>query len=155
MTIIWCMVPEIWSMTDKIFVNLYCFLLFYPISLKNQNFEKLKKTPGDIISHKCTINDNYMMYGSWDMKCDRWNFLSFWTVFCTFTPLTTKKIKIFKNWKKTPGDIIILHKCTKNHDHMLHCSLNMVHNRCHFYFLFWVIFCHFTRDVKPFFQIHI
>ena len=23
--------------------------------------------------------------------------------------------------KKTPGDIIILHQYTKNHDHMLHC----------------------------------
>ena len=27
-------------------------------------------------------------------------FLSFWTNFCPFTPLTTRKIKIFKKWKK-------------------------------------------------------
>ena len=27
------------------------------------------------------------------------NFLSFWTVFCHFTPLTTQKIKILKKWK--------------------------------------------------------
>ena len=55
-------------------------------------------------------------------------FLSFWTVFCPFTPLTTWKIKILKNRRKQPGDVIILHKCTKNHDNMLYCSLHMVHN---------------------------
>ena len=32
---------------------------------ENQNFEKMKETPGDIITlHKCTKNDNNMMYGS-------------------------------------------------------------------------------------------
>ena len=29
--------------------------------------------------------------------------------------------KIKKKKKKNAGDIIILHKCTKNHDHMLYC----------------------------------
>ena len=84
------------------FVILDCFLPFYPpMDPENQNFEKMKKTPEDIIIlHKCTINDNHMMYGSWDMKRDRQNFLSFWTVFCLFTPLTTQKIKILKKWKK-------------------------------------------------------
>ena len=29
----------------------------------------MKKTPRDIIIlHKCTINDNYMMYGSWEAQ---------------------------------------------------------------------------------------
>ena len=29
----------------------------------------MKKTPGDItILHKCTIDDNYMINDSWDMK---------------------------------------------------------------------------------------
>ena len=38
---------------------------------ENQNFKKLKKTPGDIIIlHKSTMNDNHMMYGSLDMKQD-------------------------------------------------------------------------------------
>ena len=86
----------------EFFVILDHFLPFYPPNNpKNQNFEKLKKTPGDIIIlHMCTINDNHMMYGSWDMEHDGQNFLSFWTVFCPFTPLTTWKIKILKNWKK-------------------------------------------------------
>ena len=104
------------------------FVLFFALlpsnKMKNQNFEKLKKTPGDIIIlHMSTINENYMMCGSWDMECDRQIFFSFWTIFWLFyTPITTQRIKILKNWKKTPGSIIILHNCTKNHDHMLYCS---------------------------------
>ena len=38
------------------------------------------------------------MYGSCDMDHDRQTFLSFWTIFCPFTPLTTPKIIIFKKW---------------------------------------------------------
>ena len=36
--------------------------------------------------------------------------------------LTAQKIKILKKWKKTPGDIIILHTCTKNYDQMMYGS---------------------------------
>ena len=32
--------------------------------------------------------------------------------------------------KKTLGDIIILYKCTKNHDHILYCSWDMAGDRC-------------------------
>ena len=41
------------------------FLHFYPPNNpKNQNFEKMKKQLGDIITLlMCTINDNHMMYG--------------------------------------------------------------------------------------------
>ena len=166
----------------------------------------MKNMLGDIIIlHMCTINDNHMIYGSRDMEHDRQNFLSFWTIFCPFTPLTTQKIKILKKWKKhleilsfytsvpkimiicytvpeiwcmtdaivifhfrlffallphnspknenftkmkkTHGDITILHKCTKNHDHMLHCSWDKALDRCNCYFSFWAFFafsCPFT-----------
>ena len=80
--IIWCMVPEIWSLTtDGIF---------------------------------------------WSSSA----------IFCPFTPLTPWKMKISKMKKKTPGDIIILHKCTKNHDNLLYCSRDMAHDRCNSYFHF-------------------
>ena len=56
------------------------------------------------------------------MACDRL-FFSFWVIFCHFTPLTALKIEIKKKKKKKmAGDFIILHKCTKNHNHMLYCS---------------------------------
>ena len=121
------------------------FLPFYPTSnLQNKIFKKWKKRPGDVISCMCTINDNHMMYGSWDIECDGQNFLSFWTISCPFTPLTTQKIKILKKFQKIPEDIIILHKCTKNHDHMLHCSWYMTRDGCNFYFSFWAFFSPFT-----------
>ena len=193
------------------------FLPFYPPNKsKNQNFEKMKKTPEDIIIlHRCNISDNHMMYSSWDMERDGHNFLSFWTVvcslppppppfplppsnnqksqnfwkinkgpgditilhmstingnrmiygsrdikhdrqmsqmwqmsfwiiFCPFTPLTTQKMKILKKWKKTLGDTSFLHKCIKNHDHMPCCSLDIARNGCNCYFSFWAIFCPFT-----------
>ena len=43
-----------------------------PNSLKNQNFEKIKK-PGDIIilHIMCTKNYDHMMYCFWDLVCDR------------------------------------------------------------------------------------
>ena len=78
---------------------------------ENQNFGKMNNTPEDIIILKmCTINYSHMMYGSWDMKCNKQNFLPFWTVFCPFTPLTTQKIKILKKWKKSL-EILSFHTC--------------------------------------------
>ena len=123
--------------------------IFYPFNPhnnpKNQNFEKLKKKNSrDIILHKCTKTDDHMLYSSLDMACNGCDCcFSFWAIFCPFTPLTAQKIKIKKKWKKTPGDIVILHKFTKNHDHMLYCY-DMVGGRCKCYFSFWAIFCTFT-----------
>ena len=51
-----------------------------------------------ILLHVCTINEDHMMYGSWDIRCDK-SFLSFWAIFCPLTPLTTLNIKILKNEK--------------------------------------------------------
>ena len=99
---------DVWFLKCRVqqtefFVILDHFLHFYPPNNpKNQNFEKMKKLPQDIIIfHMCTINDNHMMFGSWDMEYDGQNFLSFWTVFYVFAPLTTWKIIILKNWKKS------------------------------------------------------
>ena len=51
---------------DRIFCHFGPFLFFYHLNIpKNQNFEKMKKTPGDIIILQMyTINDNHVMYGS-------------------------------------------------------------------------------------------
>ena len=82
MKVIWCMVPEILSMTGRIFCHFGPFFaLLAPNNTKKQNFEKIKKSPGDVlILHMCTINESHMMYGSWDIECNRQNYLSFWTV---------------------------------------------------------------------------
>ena len=99
----WGMVPEIWYVMDVIVISHFglFFALLPPNSQKNQNFEKVKKAPGDIIIlHICTKNYDQMMYGSWDMMCDRCNcYFSFWAMFCPFANLRDQKIKILKKWK--------------------------------------------------------
>ena len=91
-----------------------------------------------------------MLHCSWDMVSDRCNYFSFWAVFCPFTPQQPKKPKFWKNEKKMPGDIIILHMCTNNYDQMMYDSWYMVRDGCN-YFSFWAIFCHFTpqQPKKP------
>ena len=98
-THVWFLRTGLWW--TEFFAILDNFLLFYPTNnLENPIFEIMKKTTGDIIIlQMCTTNDNHMIYGSWDMECDRQNFLSFWTIFCPFTSLTTPSIKSLKKWK--------------------------------------------------------
>ena len=96
MTVVWSMVPVIWSTTDRIFVNLDHFLPFYP-----PNNPENQKIPRDIIIlHKFTENDIHMTYGSWDTERGRQNVLPFWTIFCPFTSLAIQKIKNSKKRKK-------------------------------------------------------
>ena len=164
MTIIWCMVPEIWSMTDRMFchfgpfftvfpfyhkwqsydiwflrygtwqpeffVILGHFLPFYPSNNpENHYFEKIKKTPWDIIIlQMSSINDNHMMYGLWDMQCDNQKFFAISGHFLPY-------YQFLKKWKKKPGDIIILHMYTLNHNHMMYSSWDMECNT--------IFFCHF------------
>ena len=78
----------------------------------------------------------------WCMIPETWSapdriFLSSWAIFCLFTAITAQETEIKKN-KKTTGDII-LHNCTKNHDHMLHCSWDMPLDGCNCYFSFLAI----------------
>ena len=62
--------------------------------------------------------------------------------FLPLLPLpNSPKNENFKTMEKTPGDLIILLKCTKSHGHMLYCSWDIVHDRCNCYFSCWGIFC--------------
>ena len=87
----------------EFFVILGYFLPFHPPPpppppQENQNFEKIKKALADVVLlHVCTLYEDQMMYGSWDIKHNEQNFLSFWAIFCPFTPLKTKKIFFWKN----------------------------------------------------------
>ena len=113
--------------------------IFYLFTLITQKVIILKKWQNSgyiIVLHKCTINENLMMYGLTKI-------FVILDCFLPFYPLTTQKVKILKNWIRTPGDIIISQKCIKNGDHMLYCSWNMVHDKCN-YLSFWAIFCLFT-----------
>ena len=74
-------------------------------------------------------------------------FLSFWAIFCPFTPPPFPRNNLenqnFEKMKKACGNvIIILHTCTKNHDHMI-CMLAKILSVTD------IIFCHFG----PFFAL--
>ena len=88
----------------EFFVTLNHFFHFYlPKNSKNQNFEELKKTPGDItIWHKCTKNHDHMLYCSWNRVCDRLTVIFHFGLFFTFLPpQQPKKSKFWKNEKST------------------------------------------------------
>ena len=129
------------------FWTVFCY--FTSINPKNQNFEKLKKGPEDIIilHMHAAINEN-QMYCSWNVEHDRQIVLSFWTIFCSFTPLpkyNNQKYKNFEKIKKTTQDIIILHMCTKKYNYMW-CVVpekSTAMNR---------IFCHFDNFLDSFLQ---
>ena len=86
----------------ELFVIIDCFLPFYH-PLDPENFSKIKKNTSRYY-HFTNVyrNDSQMIYGFLDMECNRQIFLSFWTIFCPFTALTTWKMTILKNWKKNP-----------------------------------------------------
>ena len=85
-----------------VFVILDHFLYFHPLTTqKFKILKKWKKRPGDtIILHKCTINDNHMMYYSWGMKHDRELFVILDYFLNFYPPSNLKNHKILKKWKK-------------------------------------------------------
>ena len=64
--IICCTVPEIWHVTHVIVISHFgYFLPFYRLAVREiKIFKKMKKTPRNIISHKCTKNHDHMLYCS-------------------------------------------------------------------------------------------
>ena len=92
--------PTTWKVKILSKKSLFChfglfFALIAPNNQENQIFEKMKKMPWDIIIlHTCTINENYKMYGSWDMQHGRQNFFSFWNIFSPFYPYNNPEIII-------------------------------------------------------------
>ena len=79
-------------------------------------------------------------------------YCSFRAIFCPFTSKQPEKRKFQKQQKKNKNNQtnkqqqqqksadMILHKSTKNHDHMLCCFLNMVRECCNFIFHFELFF---------------
>ena len=88
--------------------------------MKNEKWKKCLEILS-FYKYMCTKNEDHMIYGSWSLRHNRQKFLSFWVILCPFSPLTTWKIKILK-LIRTPGDIIILHICSINDNHMMYVS---------------------------------
>ena len=90
------------------------FLPFHHSPLKTKKIRTLKKWK---------IN-------CWRYEAQQTEFFAIFDHFLPFYSTNSKNQNFQKMKKKTPGDIIILHKCTKNHDYMLYCSWYVVHDRC-------------------------
>ena len=67
----------------------------------------------------CTINEDLMMYGSWDIKARQTEFFEILGHFLPFGPPNNPKNQNFEKMKKILGDIITLHLCTTNGDHVI------------------------------------
>ena len=119
---------------------------------KKQNFEKMKKNKQKntwIYYHFTHVYRKWKSYDVWFLRYGAWR-TEFFVIsdnFLPFYPAKNPKTKILKKWKKLEisGDIILLHKSTKNYDHMPYCFSfwDMEHDRCNWYFSFWAIFCPF------------
>ena len=127
------------------------FLPFYPLNHpKNQNFLKIKKIPGDIILlHMCTINEDQIIYGSWNERRDTYFFVILGQ-FLSFHPSDNPGNQNFEKLKKIPGDVIILHMWTINENQMMHGYWNMERSRFFFFFFFiFDCFLCFCLPVDP------
>ena len=129
------MVPEIWRTTDIVFCHSEPFFaLLPPYGPRKSKFWKNEKTTQDIILlQMCTINDSHMMYGSWDMECNTQNLFVILDHFWPFTSLPNNlKNQYFEKMKKNPGDIIILHRCNINDNHIMSGSWDTKPDRQNF-----------------------
>ena len=110
MTIIWYMVPEIWSATDRIFCHSGpSFALLHPLPYRprKSKFWKNEKKPWRYYHF---IN----VYHEWQSH-DLW-FLRYGVQRTEFS-----KNQNIEKMKKLPGDSNILNMCTTNDNHMMYC----------------------------------
>ena len=81
-TVIWCMIPEIWSLTDRIFVILDYFLPFSPLTTQKIKILKKKRSMElssfhtfvpKIVIRWCMVLEIWCMTdGRTDKQMDRW-----------------------------------------------------------------------------------
>ena len=68
--------------------------------------------------------------------------------FLLFYPPNNLQNQSFENMKRAPGDVIILHMCTKSDIHIMYGSRDMEHDRQNF-LSFWTIFCSLPQPTPP------
>ena len=112
------------------------------------HLEKMYKKPGDIVLHKCTINEDHMVYVAWDTRHNR-VFCHLGPFFALYPPNNPKNQNFEKNaWKYyhfthmhnnniKKMKINMNVKCENN---TMYSSWDMEHDRQH-YFSYWTVFC--------------
>ena len=68
-----------------------------------------------ILSHMCTRNEDHIWFQEYKVRQTEFSVIL--AHFLPFNPPDGSENKKFEKTKKIPGDVIILHKCVKNHNH--------------------------------------
>ena len=106
------------------------FCTFTPLTAQQMKISNMKKKNKKTwrYHHFTQVHQNhdYPLHCSRDMARDRCNCYFHFELYFSLLPPpppspNSPKNENFTTKKKLPGDIIILHMCTKNHDHMLYC----------------------------------
>ena len=132
-SIIWGTVLKIQSETQNFLSFWAIFTLLHSYQSRKSKFWKNKKSIWRCCHflYTCILKITI----TWCMLPEIWSvrdiiFCHFGPFFCPLTPLPPNNLENqnFEKLKKKLGDIIILHKCSKNHDH-IYSSWDMVRNR--------------------------
>ena len=97
-----CMVPEIWSATDRIFCHNEPFFAFLPpYGARKSKFWKNEKNTWKYY-HFTNVYHKWQSYDIWFFRygMQQTNFFVILDCFLPFYHSNTQKIKILKNWKK-------------------------------------------------------
>ena len=110
---IWRTVSEIWTETDRIFCH-SLWTTFCPFTSPSPPHTSLMIPKIKILKNKrkkclqilsfytymCTISEDHMIYGSWNIRCNRQKVLSFQVIF-SFQPLDNLENQNFNTEKNT------------------------------------------------------
>ena len=120
-------------------------------TFQNQNFKKNEKKNTWRYHHSTHLHHKWILLDVWFLRYGAQLTELFLILghFLPFYPTNNQKNQNFEKNKKKAWRYIILHKCNKNHDHMLYCSWDMALDGCNCYFSYWAIFCHFTSLTPP------
>ena len=98
--------------------NCKCFNIYKNVKNINENKEKHL---GISLFYTC-VPTIFMLYSSWHIDCDKLKLVIMGHFFPFYPPPKSPKKQHFEKMKQIAGDIIILHKCTKIHNHMKYSS---------------------------------
>ena len=137
---------------DRLFVILGHFLHFTPLLTPIRKIWKNVKKPSPFALHRCTMNEDHIIYDSWDIRYNKEIFLSFWVIFCPLTLLTTQEIKLLKTMKKKKKkkkminlEILSFETCVPQ---MIWCMVPGIWSTTDRIFLILDHFCHFTLQTN-------
>ena len=122
MTIIWCMIPEIWSAADINFCHSGSFFaLLLQYGPRKSKFWKNEKNAWRYY-HFTNVYHIWQTYDVWFLRYGAWQRKCFVILDCCllFYPFKYPKNKNFEKMKKMSWNIITLHMCTVNDDHMMY-----------------------------------